>query len=469
MKLSTLIQDVMKGTLATSKDLEDAIEQLIGEIDQLISIQHNEILHHDEFQKLEASWRGLYYLVNQTETSTMIKIRVLNVAKHELRKDFEKAIEFDQSILFKKVHDDIYGVFWGEPFGAIIGDFEFGSRTHDMRLLEHISHVAAAVHAPFLSAASSEMFNFDSFTDILNLKNLSNIFENVAYIIWKGFRESEDSRFVGLTLPHVLMRLPYGPETAPVEAFNFKEDVDGKDHKKYLWGNAAYAVGCCLTNEFAKYGWWGKMYGPEGGGLVEGLPTYFLNTDDDEFGEKKYSTEIAITKRREKDLRDLGFIPLVRCRGTGLAAFFGMSSCRKPENYEYAAANTHARLVAQLQYVLVTSRFAHYLKAIVRDNSHRFRTRQNCEDYLNTWLSNYVHHGIWDSASMSSTAQYPLERGQRIDVKEVHGEPGAYQAVVYIKPQFRLDELPASLRTIVKLPPFSHRPMETEGHNSTSA
>jgi len=452
MKLSTRIKEVMKGNLATSKDTADSIEQLIIEIDQLISIQLNEIIHHEEFQKLEASWRGLSYLVNQTETGTMLKLRVLNASKQDLWKDLYKVQDFDQSGLFKKVNEEPWGPFGGAPFGAIIGDYEFGHGPKDISLLGRISNVAAAAHAPFLSAASSEMFNLDSFTHIPNRWDMSKIFESSEYVQWKSFREFEDSLFVGLTLPHVLMRLPYGPETAPVEAFNFKEDVDGKDHKKYLWGNAAYALGARLTNAFAKYGWWPAICSVEGGGLVEGLPSHTFNTDDGEM-RVKGSTEIAITEKIEMPLRGLGFIPLLDGAGTGRAAFFGMSSCRNPkDNYDYPEANKDARLRVQLPYVLTTSRFAHYLKAIVWEKNGSFMTRQKCEDFLNTWLSNYVLRESWDTASMSSKAQYPL-RQSCVDVVEVPGKPGVDKVVMFIEPQFLLDELPnGCLRAVVELP-----------------
>ena len=258
-------------------------------------------MHAPEFQQLEASWRGLHYLVHQSETSTMLKLRVLNVSKNDLLRDLERASEFDQSALFKKVYEEEYGMFGGAPFGALIGDYEFGRHPQDMALLEKISHVAAAAHAPFIAAASPQLFNLDSFTELGAPRDLAKIFDTVEYAKWKSFRESEDSRYVGLTLPHILMRLPYGPETVPVEAFNFKEDVDGKDHSKYLWGNAAYGFGARLTDAFAKYGWCAAIRGVEGGGLVEGLPTHTFKTDEGEVA-LKCPTEIAITDRREKEL-----------------------------------------------------------------------------------------------------------------------------------------------------------------------
>ena len=448
-QIATLIEEVMKGSVTVSKDVEATISARIADIDELLTRQLNEIMHAAEFQKLEGAWRGLHYLVHQSETSTMLKIRVLNSSKQDLLKDLQKAPEFDQSALFKKIYEEEYGTFGGAPFGALIGDYEFGRGPQDMELIEKISNVAAAAHAPFLSAASSEMFNLDSFTEVPNPRDMAKIFESAEYTKWKSFRESEDSRFVGLTLPHVLMRLPYGPETVPIEAFNFKEDVDGKDHKKYLWGNAAYAMGARLTNAFAKYGWCAAIRGVEGGGLVEGLPTHTFNTDDGEIA-LKCPTEIAITDRREKELSDLGFIPLIHCKGTDYAAFFGAQSAQKARRYDTDAANANARLSTQLQYLMATSRFAHYLKSIMRDKVGSFMTRKDCEDYLTRWINNYVVST--EDAGQEIKAKYPLKEA-RIDVSEVPGKPGVYRAVAFLKPHFQLDELTVSLRLVAELPP----------------
>src|SRR5262245_6607820 len=320
LQIATLVEEVMQGAITVSKDIEAMINARIADIDELLSRQLNEIMHHPDFQKLEGSWRGLHYLVKQSETSTMLKLRVLNVSKKDLLRDLERAVEFDQSALFKKVYEEEYGTFGGAPFGALIGDYEFGRHPQDLSLLEQISHVAASAHAPFMAAANPQMFNLDSHTDIGVPRDLAKIFDTVEYAKWKSFRESEDSRFVGLTLPRVLARLPYGPDTVPVEGFSFKEDVDGSDHSKYLWSNAAYAMGARITDSFAKYGWTVAIRGVEGGGLVEGLPTHTFATDDGDVA-LKCPTEIAITDRREKELSDLGFIPLAHYKGRDFAAF----------------------------------------------------------------------------------------------------------------------------------------------------
>jgi len=447
-QIATLVEEVMQGTLRVSKDLEATINARIADIDRLLSAQLNAIMHAPEFQKLESSWRGLHYLVQQSETGTMMKIRVLNVSKDDLRKDLEKAMEFDQSAMFKKVYEEEYGTFGGAPYGCLIGDYEFGRHPQDLALLEKISNVAASAHAPFISAANPGLLGLESFTDLPNPRDLAKKFETPDYAKWKSFRESEDSRYVGLVLPHTLGRLPYGPETIPVETFTFKEQVDGTDHSKYLWCNAAYAFGARLTDAFAKYGWCAAIRGVEGGGRVDGLQTHTFRTDDGEIA-LKCPTEIAITERRDRELSDLGFIPLVHCKGTDYAAFFAAQSCQKAKKYDTDAANANARLSTQLQYMMAMSRFAHYLKSIMRDKIGSFMTRKDCEDYLNRWITKYVVST--EDAGQEIKAKFPLKEA-RIDVAEVPGKPGVYKAVAFLKPHFQLDELTISLRLVAELP-----------------
>ena len=448
-QIATLVEEVMKGTLRVSRDLEATINARIADIDRLLSAQLNVIMHTPEFQKLEASWRGLHYLVQQSETGTMMKIRVLNVSKDDLRKDLDKAVEFDQSAVFKKVYEEEYGTFGGAPYGVLLADYEFGRHPQDLTLLEKVSNVAAAAHAPFISAASPGLLGLESFTDLPNPRDLAKKFDTPDYAKWKSFRESEDSRYVGLTLPHILMRLPYGPDTVPVETFNFKEDVDGTDHSKYLWANAAYGFGTRLTDAFAKYGWCAAIRGVEGGGRVDGLPTHTFRTDDGEIA-LKCPTEIAITDRREKELSDLGLIPLVHCKGTDYAAFFAAQSCQKAKKYDTDAANANARLSTQLQYMMAMSRFAHYLKSIMRDKIGSFMTRKDCEDFLNRWITKYVVST--EDAGQEIKARFPLKEA-RVEVAEVPGKPGVYKAIAFLKPHFQLDELTVSLRLVAELPP----------------
>lgn len=446
--LAEFVQQVMKGQLVVSKDMESAINARIAAIDKLLSAQLNAVMHHEEFQKLEGSWRGLHHLVMESETGTSLKIRVFNASKKDLLKDLEKAAEFDQSALFRKVYEDEFGTFGGAPIGAIIGDYEFGNHPQDLSLLEKIAGIASAAHAPFISAASSQLFGWDTFSDLSEVRDLAKIFDRTEYAKWRSFRESEDSRYVGLTLPHTLMRLPYGKSTVPTETFNFEEDVDGKDHKKYLWGNAAYSFATRLTESFAMHHWTVAIRGVEGGGLVQGLPTHTFSTDEGEVA-LKCPTEIAITDRREKEFSDLGFIPLVHCKNTDYAAFFGAQSSNKAAKYDSDSANANARLSSQLPYIFAVSRFAHYLKAMMRDKVGSFMSRANCEDFLNKWINNYVL--VDDMAPASAKAKYPL-RDARIDVVDVPGKPGAYKAVAFLRPHFQLDELTVSLRLVADLP-----------------
>lgn len=451
--ISEFAKEVMEGQITVSKDTEAMINARIAELDRLISDQLNEIMHHEDFQKLEGSWRGLNYLVQESETSDNLKIKVMNVSKKELLKDMEKAPEFDQSGMFKKIYEEEFGMFGGHSYGVMIGDYEFGFGPQDMSLLEKISQVAAAAHAPFISAASPKMFNWDSFTELSAPRDISKIFTSAEYVKWKSFRQSEDSRYVGLTLPHILMRLPYGSETVPVEEFNFEENVDGTDHKKYLWGNAAYAMGTRLTDAFAKYGWCAAIRGVEGGGLVQGLPTHTFKTDEGEVA-LKCPTEIAITDRREKEMADAGFIPLVHCKGTDYAAFFSTQSTNKPKQYDSDLANANSRLSAQLQYMMAVCRFAHYLKSIMRDKIGSFMSCKETELFLNKWITQYVV--LNENASQGVKAKYPL-REARVEVKEIPGKTGAYKAVAFLRPHYQLDELTVSLRLVAELPPPANK------------
>jgi len=446
--IGEFVSQVMAGELTLSKNMDVAINARLAEIDRLITAQMNEILHHEDFQKLEGSWRGLHHLVKNSLTGTQLKIRVMSATKKDLLKDFERALEFDQSALFKKIYEDEYGTFGGAPYGALIGDYEFGNHPQDMALLENMSQVAAAAHAPFLSAASSELFGWDNFNEMNEVRDVAKIFDRTEYAKWRSFRESEDSRYVGLTLPHVLGREPYGAMTRPTESFNFEEDVDGTDHKKYLWSNAAYALGTRLTEAFSMHGWCVAIRGVEGGGMVQGLPTHTFETDEGEVA-MKCPTEVAITDRREKEFSDNGFIPLVHCKGTDYAAFFATQSAQKSKKYDTDEANANARLSTQLQYIFAVSRFAHYLKSMVRDKIGSFMSRQEAEIFLNRWIKGYVLAN--DVAPAEQKAKYPL-REARVDVAEVPGKPGVYRAVAFLRPHFQLDELSVSLRLVAELP-----------------
>ena len=446
--IKEFVGQFLDGNMTISRDAESMINQRIAQIDHLLSIQVNEILHHADFQKLEGSWRGLRHMVFNSNTSSNLKIRVMNVTKKDLLRDMQRAPEFDQSALFKKIYEEEYGVFGGAPYGAIIGDFEFGKHPEDVELLEKISNVAAAAHAPFFTAAGPSLMNLDSWTQIDAPRDLSKIFDSTEYAKWRGFRQSEDSRYVGLCLPRTLGRLPYGADTKPVEEFNYEENVDGSDHTKYLWSNAAYSMGQRLAASFVDYGMCVAVRGVEGGGLVEGLPVHNFSTDSGDMV-MKCPTEAQITDRREKELADLGFIPLVHCKGTDYAAFFSLQSSQKPKLYDDDKANSNARLSTQLPYIMAVSRFAHYLKAMMRDKIGSFMSRTDAEMFLNKWMSNYVIGD--DTASPAIKAKRPL-REARIDVVDVPGKPGAYRAVAFLRPHFQLDELSVSLRLVAELP-----------------
>jgi type VI secretion system protein ImpC len=442
------VSEVLEGSITVGRDTEAMLNARIAQLDHLISLQLNEVMHAPEFQKLEATWRGLKYLLSQTETSTMLKIKVLNVSKKELLRDLQRAPEFDQSALFKKVYEEEYGVFGGAPFGALLGDYEFSKSGQDIELLEKVSQVAAAAHAPFLTAASAEMLNLESFSTLSSPRDLGKIFESTEYAKWKAFRQTEDSRYVALTVPRMLLREPYGNDTVPVEAFHYEERVDGTDHNKYLWGNAAWALGSRVTQAFAMYGWCACIRGVESGGLVEGLPVHNFRTDSGDIA-MKCPTEVPITDRREKELADLGFAPLVHCKDTPNAAFFSVQSAQKPKVYDKDAATANARISAQLPYIFAVSRFAHYLKTMMRDKIGGYMSRSDAQTFLNNWISNYVVSN--DDASMAVKAKRPL-KAARVDVQEDPRKPGVYRAIAFLRPHFQLDELSVSMRLVADLP-----------------
>ena len=442
------VAQFLDGSMTLSRDSEAMINARIAQIDHLVSLQLNEILHHPQFQKLEGSWRGLRYLLDHTETSVNLKIKVFNCSKKDLLRDLQRASEFDQSAMFKKVYEEEFGIFGGHPFGALIGDYEFGKGPEDLELLEKVSQVAAAAHAPFISSANASLFNLDSYSELSAPRDLAKIFDTTEYAKWKSFRNSDDSRYVALTLPHILMRDPYGKATRAVDEFDYEENVDGTDHTKYLWGNAAYALGSRITESFSKYNWCATIRGVEGGGKVEGLTVHNFATSEGDLA-MKCPTEVAITDRREKELADLGFVPLVHCKNTDYAAFFSVQTAQKAKKYDTDSATANARLATNLSYILAVSRFAHYLKAMMRDKIGSAMDRAQAQDFLNRWISNYLSD---PTASAETKASRPLSEA-RVDVMEIPGKPGAYRAVAFLKPHFQLDELTVSMRLVADLPP----------------
>lgn len=443
---SQILDEGMKAS--PDKGVVAMINERVAEIDRLLSDQLNAIMHDSAFQALEASWRGLHDMVYGTETSTRLKLRLLNVTKKELLKDLESAVDHDMSVLFKKVYEEEYGTFGGHPYSLLIGDYKFGRHPQDMALLERMAKVAAAAHAPFISSVSPALFDMKSFLDLGVPRDMSKIFESAELATWRSFRESEDSRYVSLVLPSYAARLPYGAKTIPVENFNFEEDVDGKDHSKYLWANSAYQLGLRITDAFAKYGWSTAIRGVEGGGKVEGMTAHAYKTDEGDTV-LKCPTEVLITDRREKELNDLGFIAIVNSKGSNFASFFGGQTVNKPVVYDKDAANANAELSARLPYILAASRFAHYIKVMMRDKIGSFQTAAAVSSFLNNWVSAYVL--VNESAGQELKARYPLSAA-RIDVTEVAGKPGVFQATCFLRPHFQMEELTASIRLVADLP-----------------
>lgn len=448
--LGQLATQILDEGMKTSPDkgLVTAINERVAEIDKILSDQLNAIMHDPSFQALEASWRGLHDMVFGTETSSRLKLRLLNVTKKDLLKDLESAVDHDMSVLFKHVYEAEYGTFGGHPYSLLIGDFEFGRHPQDLALLERISKVAAAAHAPFIAAVSPSMFDMASFTELGVPRDLSKVFESAELATWRGLRESEDSRYLALVMPRYAARLPYGAKTQPVENFNFEEEVDGTDHSKYLWANSAYQLGLRITDAFAQYGWTTAIRGVEGGGKVEGLVSHAYKTAEGDVV-LKCPTEVTITDRREKELNDLGFISIVHSKGSDFAAFFGSQTVNKSKLYNKDAANANAALSSRLPCVLAASRFAHYLKVMMRDKVGSFQNRGQIEGYLNNWIADYVL--LNGDAPQATKARLPLGEA-RVDVTEVAGKPGAYQATVFLKPHFQMETLTASIRLVAALP-----------------
>ena len=443
------LQSAVKPEHVVSKDVEQNIKYWVAEIDKKLSAQLNEVMHDPAFQKLEGSWRGLYYLVHKPEGEEGLRIKVLNVNKKDLLKDLEKAVEFDQSTLFKKVYEEEYGQLGGEPYGMLVGDYDFTRTLDDVNMLKLLSGVAAMAHAPLVANASSKLFNMDRYTELTAPRNLSKIFQGVEYGAWKSFRDSEDSRYVALTMPRVLGRLPYGEEFKRVHEFNFEEFVDGRDHDKYLWMGAAWPYAANIADAFSKYGWMARTRGVEAGGKVEDLPVHTFATDDGDVA-AKCPCEIAISDRREFELSNLGFLPLIHSKNNDFAVFMGAQSCQKPKTYFEEDANSNAQLSAKFNLILCTSRFAHYLKVMARDRIGSFMEVADCDRWLNRWINNYVVSNPQDAGD-ETKARSPLSAA-KVEVRAVKGKPGWYEAVAWLRPHFQLETLTASMRLVAEVP-----------------
>lgn len=449
--LQGFIEEATKAGVRVDGSAKRAIAERIVALDRLISAQVNEVLHHPKFQKLEASWRNLNKLVAENELSSSMKVRVFNCHRKEIARDFARAPGFDQSHFFKSVYEGEFGTLGGSPYTFVLGDMEFGRSPMDIQFLQDVAAVAAMAHAPFIASASPNLMDLDSYTELDRPIDIAKIFETSEMAAWNSLRDSPDSRYLALTGPRVLVRQPWGPDSAPVEEMDFVEDVDGADHGKYLWGPSSWALGGQIMKSFAEYGWPSAIRGTEGGGKVSSLP---LHSFPSLSGAKitKCPTEITITDRREKELSDQGIIALCHARNTDFAVIFSGSTVNRPQKYVEEEANANARLSASLPYILACSRFAHYLKSIMRDKVGGFTSRDEVERFLNKWISQYVTSD--DTASHGTKARYPL-REARVQVRDVPGKPGVYTAIAHLRPHFQLEELTASLRLVAELPAAS--------------
>ena len=449
--VNTLAEQVLKNTGLVSEDAAATITALIAEIDQKLTEQVNLIIHNEEFQQLESAWRGLHHLVNNTETDEMLKIRVMNVSKKDVYKNLKKfkGTAWDQSPLFKKVYEEEYGQLGGEPYGCFVGDYEFSHSHQDVELLGMISQISAAAHAPFLAAASPTAMQMDSWQELTNPRDLTKIFSTPDYAPWRALRESEDSKYIGLTMPRFLARLPYGANTDPVEEFDFEEETGSADSSKYCWANSAYAMAVNINHSFKEYGWCSRIRGIESGGAVEGLPVHTFPSDDGGV-DMKCPTEIAISDRREAELSNNGFLPLIHRKNSEFAAFIGAQSLHKPAEYDDPDASANAALAARLPYLFASSRFAHYLKCIVRDKLGSFKERAEMQRWLQEWVLQYVD-GDPANSTEETKARKPLAAAEVV-VEEVEGAPGYYTSRFYLRPHYQLEGLTVSLRLVSKLP-----------------
>lgn len=449
--VTTLASYALKNVNLISEDTVRSIEELIAALDEKLSQQVNLILHHPDFQKLEGTWRGLQYLVNNTETDEFLKIRVLNISKAELAKNLKKnrGTNWDQSEVFKKLYEEEYGQFGGEPFGCIVGDYYFDTSPADVGLLSDMSKVCAAMHAPFISAAAPTLLQMDSWSELTNPRDLAKIFSTPDYAAFRSLRETEDAKYLALTMPRVLSRLPYGSKTEPVEQFAFEEDTTGADSSKYTWTNAAYSMAVNINRSFKEYGWCSRIRGIESGGLVQNLPVHSFPTDDGGV-DMKCPTEIAISDRREAELSKCGLLPLIHRKNTDMAAFIGAQTLQKTAEYEDADATSNAELAARLPYLFATCRFAHYLKCIVRDKVGSFKEREDMQRWLQSWINNYVD-GDPKNSTEETKARKPMSAAEVV-VEEVEGSPGYYNARFFLRPHYQLEGLTASLRLVSKLP-----------------
>jgi len=449
--VQTLAQQALAQTQLIGSDVVASIEAMIAAIDKKLSDQVNLILHHEDFQKLEGAWRGLHYMVNNTETDEQLKIRVMNISKQELGKTLKryKGTSWDQSPIFKKIYEEEYGQLGGEPFGCLVGDYHFDHTPPDVKLLGQMAQVAAAGHCPFLAGGAPTLMQMESWQELANPVDIAKIFTAPEYAPWRSLRDSDDARYIGLAMPRFLARQPYGSRSNPVEAFDFEEDTEGARHDKFVWANSAYAMATNVTRSFKMYGWCSRIRGVESGGELAGLPCHTFPTDDGG-QDMKCPTEIAITDRREAELARAGFMPLIHRKNSDAAYFIGAQSLQKPAEYDDPDATANANLAARLPYLFACCRFAHYLKCIVRDKIGGFASQSSMQDWLQRWILQYVD-GDPDHSSEEVKARKPLAAAEVV-VEEVEGNPGYYTSKFFLKPHYQLEGLTVSLRLVSKLP-----------------
>ncbi|NND58751.1 MAG: type VI secretion system contractile sheath large subunit [Gammaproteobacteria bacterium] len=449
--VGTLAEQALKETTVISSDVLETISAMIAEIDQKLTDQVNEIMHHEDFRKLEGAWRGLHYMVNNTETDELLKVRVFNISKKDLGKQLKKykGTAWDQSPIFKKIYGEEYDQFGGEPYGAIVGDFHFDHSPPDVEILSGMAQIAAAAHAPFITGADPTLLNMDSWQELSNPRDIKKIFTAPDYAAWRSLRESEDSRYLGLAMPRFLARQPYGASTEPVEEFDFEEDTSGTDSEKYVWANSAYAMATNINRAFKQYGWCTRIRGIESGGAVEGLPVHSFPTDDGGV-DMKCPTEIAIGDRREKELADCGMMPLIHKKNSDFAAFIGAQSLQAPAEWDDPDATANAKLAANMPYLFATCRFAHYLKCIVRDKIGSFKEKDDMQKWLTGWINNYVDQNP-ELSDERGKAERPLAAAEVV-IEDDPSNPGFYRSKFFLRPHYQLEGLDVSLRLVSKLP-----------------
>lgn len=447
--VQAFIGELLKSGNKNERVRKQLVDEMIAELDQRISQQLDEVLHHEQFQTLESAWRGLKFVVDRTDFRENVKLELLSVSKEDLAMDFEDASDITESGLYKKCYTAEYGQHGGRPYAAIIANYDFDHSAPDLALLQSAASVATMSHAPFIAAASPQFFGIDDIQKLPNLNDISAVFEGPQYAKWRSFRESEDARSVGLTMPRFLLRLPYNERDNPVKVFNYNESVN-QDHNRYLWGNTAYAFATRLTESFAKYRWCPNIIGPQSGGALEDLPMHQYEAMGQI--ETKIPTEVLVSDRREFELADAGFIPLTYRKGSDNAAFFSANSTQKPKFFgvskEAKQAETNYKLGTQLPYMFVVNRLAHYIKVLQRENIGSWKERNDLEDELNVWLRQFVANQ--DGASAEVRSRRPL-REAAIEVSEIDGEPGFYKVGMHVRPHFKYMGADFTLSLVGKL------------------